>query len=37
MKKITDWLLYDWDGGFLLGVISGMIGAVIGMLMLFKP
>jgi len=36
MKNFTDWLLYDWDGGYVLGVISGIIAAFVGLLVLLN-
>jgi len=36
MTKFKEWLLYDWDGGFLIGVISGIISTSIAFIILFS-
>lgn len=29
MKKFFDWLFYNWDGGFLLGIVVGVLTALV--------
>ena len=36
IRKYKEWLLYDWDGGFLIGVISGIISTSIAFIILFS-